>query len=288
MSLAEASISVLTCRAMLLALHPQRPALNESRRTGASGYGPAMRITRLFVDHELAEGHTVGLAPSQSHYLHNVLRLASGDAVHLFNGRDGEWRGTIDALGRGWCSIALSERIRAQETEPDLWLVFAPIKRARIDFIAAKAAELGASALVPVFTENTAVGRVNTERLRANAIEAAEQCGRLTVPTVREPVSLGNLLGGWPAGRRLLVCDETGRGAPILDALQTLRGGEASRSWAILIGPEGGFSPSELDLLAETTIVTRVGLGPRILRADTAAIAALACWQAVLGDWRAS
>jgi 16S rRNA (uracil1498-N3)-methyltransferase len=247
-----------------------------------------MRVTRLFVDHDLAAGAAVGLAPSQAHYLHNVLRLGGGDPVHLFNGRDGEWRGSIDALGRGWCSVAVAGRVRAQEPEPDLWLVFAPVKRARIDFVAAKATELGASALVPAFTENTAVGRVNAERLRANAVEAAEQCGRLTVPAVHEPAALEALLRGWPAERRLIVCDETGAGAPILDVLREKAPGEGASPWAILIGPEGGFSRAELDLLAETTIVTRVGLGPRILRADTAAVAALTCWQAVLGDWRAS
>lgn len=251
-------------------------------------YGLDMRVTRLFVDHALADGQTVGLAPAQSHYLHNVLRLGSGDAVHLFNGRDGEWRGTIDALGRGWCSIAVSERLRGQTAEPDLWLVFAPIKRARIDFVAAKATELGVSALVPVFTENTAVGRVNAERLRANAVEAAEQCGRLSVPSVHEPAALSTLLGDWPAERRLLVCDETGDGTPILDVLRRLAEVGAAHAWGIMVGPEGGFSRSELDLFAETTIVTRVGLGPRVLRADTAAVAALACWQAVLGDWRRS
>ena len=247
-----------------------------------------MRVPRLFVEHDLAAGRSVGLAPSQAHYLHNVLRLGGGDIVHLFNGRDGEWRGTVDALRRGWCSVALSERIRTQQAERDLWLVFAPIKRARIDFVASKATELGAAALVPVFTDNTDVGRVNAERLRANAMEAAEQCGRLTVPAVREPVALAALLRGWPAERRLLVCDESGEGAPILDVLQAMEDGAAAAPWAILVGPEGGFSRAELDLVAETTIVTRVGLGPRILRADTAAVAALACWQAVLGDWRAS
>lgn len=246
-----------------------------------------MRVTRLFVDHDLATGGSVGLAPPQAHYLQNVLRLGAGDPVNLFNGRDGEWRGTIEALRRGWCAVALVERVREQLPEPDLWLVFAPIKRARIDFVAAKATELGVSALVPVFTENTAVGRVNAERLRANAVEAAEQCGRLSVPAVHEPVALEALLAGWPAGRRLIMCDETGGGAPILDVLRDAGNGGPDQ-WAILIGPEGGFSRGELDLLAETTIVTRVGLGPRILRADTAAIAALTCWQAVLGDWRAS
>jgi 16S rRNA (uracil1498-N3)-methyltransferase len=244
-----------------------------------------MRTTRLYVEQALSGGATVGLEAAQSHYLHNVLRLAAGDRVHLFNGRDGEWRGRIDGVGRGWCSVSVVERLRAQAEPCDLWLVFAPVKRARIDFIAAKATELGVAALVPVFTEHTDVARVNAERLRANAVEAAEQCGRLTVPAVHEAAGFVELMQGWPDERRLLVCDETGAGAPALDAL-TAAGGGKSSPWAVLIGPEGGFSSSELDLLGEKTIVTRIGLGPRILRADTAAVAALACWQAVLGDWR--
>jgi len=247
-----------------------------------------MRVTRLFVEHDLAGGRTVGLAAAQAHYLHNVLRMQGGETVNLFNGRDGEWRATVYVLGRGRCSIAVHERIRPQDAGRDLWLVFAPVKRSRIDYVAAKATELGVSALVPVFTENTAVGRVNAERLRANAIEAAEQCGRLTVPRVDEPVALAALLRDWPSGRRLLACDESGAGAPIADVLESVRGADPAPGWAILVGPEGGFTRAELDLIAETTIVTRAGLGPRILRADTAAVAALACWQAVLGDWRPS
>ncbi len=243
-----------------------------------------MRETRLFVDQDLAGEATVGLESAQAHYLRNVIRLGPGDAVNLFNGRDGEWRARIDGFGRGWCSVSVLERLRPHEVGCDLWLVFAPVKRARIDFIASKATELGVSALVPVFTEYTDASRVNTERLRANAVEAAEQCGRTTVPAVHEAVGFGELMRGWPTDRRLLVCDETGAGAPVLEALQGV-GDRASKPWAILVGPEGGFSSAELDLLKEKTIVTRVGLGPRILRADTAAVAALACWQAVLGDW---
>jgi len=243
-----------------------------------------MRTARLFVELDLAAGATVGLAAAQSHYLHNVLRLGGGDTVRLFNGRDGEWRGRIDGIGRGWCSVSVLAQLRAQSEPCDLWLVFAPVKRARIDFIAAKATELGVAALVPVFTEFTDVARVNAERLRANAVEAAEQCGRLTVPAVHEATDFAALMRGWPDDRRLLVCDETGAGIPVVAALRAA-GSDGSTPWAVLIGPEGGFSAAELDLLAENTIVTRVGLGPRILRADTAAVAALACWQAVLGDW---
>jgi 16S rRNA (uracil1498-N3)-methyltransferase len=246
-----------------------------------------MRITRLYVTHDLAAGASVGLSPSQAHYLSHVLRLKRGDPVHLFNGRDGEWQGDVDALGRGWCSVEVRAQTRPQPALDggDLWLVFAPVKRARIDFIAAKATELGAAALWPVMSEHTAVGRVNADRLHANAIEAAEQCGRLTVPEILEPDSLRGALARWPEGRRLLYCDESGAGAPIAGVLEAARG-EAARGWAVLTGPEGGFARAELDALANLSISTPVSLGPRILRADTAAIAALACWQAVLGDWR--
>ena len=247
-----------------------------------------MRITRLFVDHALTRGQATILSSAQAHYLQNVLRLGGGETVHLFNGRDGEWRGAIDTLSRGRCAVVLAECVRPQISEPDLWLVFAPVKRARIDFIAAKATELGVSALVPVMTEYTEVARVNVDRLRANAVEAAEQCDRLTIPVVDEPVSLLKCLAEWPEERRLLVCDETGGGGAIVDALQGMGTADAAAPWGSLTGPEGGFSPSELDEFAEYSIFTRIGLGPRILRADTAALAALACWQAVLGDWRAS
>jgi 16S rRNA (uracil1498-N3)-methyltransferase len=240
---------------------------------------------RLYVEAPLAAGASVGLSRDQAHYLRSVMRLEAGAALLLFNGGDGEWRGRIDGLGKGWASVALEARTREQTAEPDLWLVFAPIKRARIDFVAQKATELGVSALVPVFTRRTAVERVNAERLRANAIEAAEQCERLSVPAVLEPEPLEKLLARWPAERRLLLCDETG-GEPIADALaEHRRRSLAPGPWAVVVGPEGGFEPGELDRMRKLPIVTAVGLGPRALRADTAALAALACWQAQLGDW---
>ena len=226
----------------------------------------AMRIIRLYVDHVLTRGAAFDLDRQQAHYLRHVMRLGAGDAVHLFNGHDGEWRCVIAIAGRAQASVTPLERVRYQHAGPDLWLAFAP-------------------AIIPVMTENTSVSRVNTDRLRANTIEAAEQCGRLTLPDVRQTAGLADLLAGWPVGRRLMVCDETGGGEPVIDALRKIRGTAASDSWGILTGPEGGFSRSELDLMAENPIVTRVGLGPRILRSDTAAIAALVCWQAVLGDW---
>ena len=244
-----------------------------------------MRIIRLYVDHDLTKGATSDLDRQQAHYIRHVMRLSAGDTVNLFNGRDGEWHSVLAVTGRAQASVTPEQRVRDQNAGPDLWLAFAPVKRARIDLIAEKATELGVAAIIPTMTENTSVSRVNLDRLRANSIEAAEQCGRLTLPDIRKPVDLENLLDVWPPGRRLMVCDETGGGEPAIDALIHKNGTAESSAWGILTGPEGGFSRSELDLLSKNPIVTRIGLGPRILRADTAAIAALVCWQAVLGDW---
>jgi 16S rRNA (uracil1498-N3)-methyltransferase len=245
----------------------------------------APRQARLFTDAALTESGIVELDADRAHYLRNVLRLENGDTVSLFNGRDGEWRATIEVAGKRHARLMVEKLAREQESEPDLWLVFAPIKRARIDFIAEKATELGVSALVPVFTRYTAMTRVNVERLRANALEAAEQTERLSVPAVREPVTLEKLLQDWPKDRRLLMADESGSGRPIGAALANLAALEKQAPWAVLIGPEGGFHRDELDLLGKLDFVTAVGLGPRILRADTAALAALSCWQALVGDW---
>ena len=242
--------------------------------------------TRLHVDAGLAAGQILGLDHARSHFLRSVLRLGPGAHLAVFNGTDGEWLAEIEGLGKGWCSLKLLEQRRAAEPEPDLWLVFAPIKRARIDFMAEKATELGCALLQPVMTRFTSVSRVNEERLAANAREAAEQCERLTVPEVRETVSFAQLLAEWPEGRRLIVCAEWGEAKPIAEALQAIRdeSGDAVGPWAVMTGPEGGFAESELDALRKLPFVTPVGLGPRILRADTAALAAIACWQAVLGD----
>ena len=239
---------------------------------------------RLYVEDDLAAGATVGLAAAQAHYLHNVMRLGRDDEVAVFNGRDGEWRATIDGVGRGWCSLAVVEETAPQSAAPDLWLVFAPVKRARLDYVAAKATELGVAALWPVFTRHTSVTRVNTDRLRANAVEAAEQCGRMDVPEVLAPAPLADALADWPTDRKVLLCDETGGDAPIAERLATVSGGP----WAVVVGPEGGFARDELDALAKLPFVSAVGLGPRTLRSETAALAALACWQAWIGDWGAS
>ncbi|SKA24425.1 16S rRNA (uracil1498-N3)-methyltransferase [Enhydrobacter aerosaccus] len=245
-----------------------------------------MNLSRLFVEADLSAGVEVSLSETQAHYLRHVVRREEGARLSLFNGRDGEWSATLSLRGKRDAAARVGACLRAQEAEPDLWLCFAPIKRARIDFIAEKATELGVAVLQPVLTRHTAVERVNVERLRANAIEAAEQTERLTVPDVREPIDLGRLLDRWPPERRLLMCDETGGGPPIAEALAGLDDASRTSPWAIVIGPEGGFAQSELAALHRMSNVTAVGLGPRILRADTAALAALACWQALLGDWR--
>ncbi len=241
---------------------------------------------RLFVTENLGGGSTVALSAGQAHYLKNVMRLSPGDTVALFNGRDGEWSGRIAAVTRNACAVALERQTRPQAAEPDIWLLFAPIKRAPLDFLVQKAVELGVSRLLPVITRHTDVSRVNTGRLKAIVIEAAEQCERLTLPVVDEPASLDAALADWPAGRRLLACAESGPVRPIAEVLGETESTTGSGSAALLIGPEGGFTTSELDAFGNLPFVTAVGLGPRVLRAETAAIAALACWQSVLGDWR--
>jgi 16S rRNA (uracil1498-N3)-methyltransferase len=238
--------------------------------------------TRLFVAQPLAAGASLMLERPQTHYLAHVMRVAAGEAVLLFNGRDGEWLGRVDALPKAGARLTVESRLRPQAPESDLWLLAAPIKRDRIDLVAEKAAELGVSRLVPVFTRRTAMTRVNTERLAAHMVEAAEQCGRLTVPEMADPVALDKALAGWPTGRVLLFLDESGGGCPMAEVVAALPDGPA----AVLVGPEGGFSDDERRLLAGLPFARPVGLGPRILRAETAAIVALALWQALKGDWR--
>jgi 16S rRNA (uracil1498-N3)-methyltransferase len=244
-----------------------------------------MSTPRLFVEDALAAGEQMPLSDAHTHYLRTVMRRSEEAPLLLFNGRDGEWRAALGFRGKS-ASARIIERTREQTPEPDVWLCFAPIKRARIDFVAEKATELGASVLQPILTRHTAVERVKVDRLRANAIEAAEQTERLSVPEVREPVDLSRLIAGWPVGRRLLICDETGGGPPIASALDGLDEDARAAPWAIMIGPEGGFAAEELKALRAVPDMLAVGLGPRILRADTAALAALACWQALVGDGR--
>ena len=249
------------------------------------GDSQEMSTPRLFVEDALAAGGHVPLSDAHAHHLRNVMRRAEDAPLLLFNGRDGEWRAALGFHGKS-ALARIVERTREQAPEPDVWLCFAPIKRARIDFVAEKATELGVSVLQPILTRHTAVERVRVDRLRANAIEAAEQTERFSVPEVREPVDLTRLIAAWPAGRRLLICDETGGGSPIASALDGLDEEARTAPWAIMIGPEGGFAAEELKALRAVPDMLAVGLGPRILRADTAALAALACWQALIGDGR--
>lgn len=237
---------------------------------------------RLYVDADLAAGAEVWVTEQQAHYLLHVMRLTAGAEIALFNGRDGEWRARLTETGKKKACLAAAEQLRPQRPEPDLWLLFAAVKRARIDLIVEKATELGVSVLQPVFTERTVMSRVGEDRLATIAMEAAEQCERLTVPELRSPLSLQGSLAKWAEGRVLLMMDESGEGKPIAEALADMPPGPA----ALLVGPEGGFAKSELDALSRLPFAVRVGLGPRILRADTAVIAALSCYQAIRGDWR--
>jgi 16S rRNA (uracil1498-N3)-methyltransferase len=240
------------------------------------------RATRLFVDAPLRAGQAIALDRDQSNYLGNVLRLSEGDTVLVFNGRDGEWQASITGRKRP-DQLGVTSRTRPQEPLPDIVYAFAPLKHARLDYMVQKAVEMGASRLQPVLTRHTQVARVNCERMRANAIEAAEQCGILTLAEVSEPVPLERFLSGRPPGRLLVFCDES---ADVASPLQTLsQAHRASQEIDVLIGPEGGFAEEERALLLRQPQILRLSLGPRILRADTAAVAALALVQAALGDW---
>ena len=236
---------------------------------------------RLHVPDDLAENGVIGLGASQAHYLRSVLRLAPGGEVALFNGRDGEWLARIDAIGKGWASLQLVAQSLPQVPEPDIWLLFAPIKRGRVDYLVQKTTELGVAVLMPTSTRRTVVERINLVRLGATAAEAAEQCRRLSVPELRPVQALDKVLASWPPERRLLFCDEAG-GSPPLAALTDREPGP----WAILIGPEGGFDPDESHALRQYPFVVPMFLGPRILRTETAAVAALSLWQALVGDGR--
>jgi 16S rRNA (uracil1498-N3)-methyltransferase len=240
---------------------------------------------RLFVDAPLSAGATVALERNQSNYLGNVLRLAAGASILVFNGRDGEWQAQIAGRKRP-DSLTIVAQTRPQDRLPDLAYVFAPLKHARLDYMVQKAVEMGASSLQPVLTRFTQVSRVNGERMRANVIEAAEQCGILSLAVVAEPVTLDRYLGQRDASRLLVFCDEA---ADVADPLQALRREQAvSAGVDILIGPEGGFAEEERAILLRQTRILRLSLGPRVLRADTAGVAALALVQTALGDWSGS
>jgi 16S rRNA (uracil1498-N3)-methyltransferase len=242
------------------------------------------RTPRLYLAAELALAGAVELGTGHGHYLRSVMRLGPGAAVAAFNAADGEWLCRVTEIGKRGARLAVEQQLRPADPagEPDLWLVFAPIKRARLDWLVEKATELGVSALLPVWTARTQPERINLDRLRTHAIEAAEQSERLSVPELRPPEQLDRLFAVWPAERSLVACDETGAGEPIGAAAARLPPGPA----ALLVGPEGGFDQTELDAIDKLPFVTRVGLGPRVLRAETAALAALAVLQAIAGDWR--
>lgn len=249
-------------------------------------------MIRLFVQAELSEDARVPVAADQAHYLVNVMRLQPGAEVELFNGRDGAWRARLAESSKRGATLAIEAKAREQVSTPDLDLVVALVKRARLETIVEKAAELGCRRVRLVITRRTNAERANVERLQAIAVEAAEQCERLDVPEVLAPEKLERVLDAWEAERRLMYCDEGAAGSPDFPssgvaakpALQALAG-EPRGAWAVLIGPEGGFDPEEQARLRGLPFVTPVGLGPRILRADTAAISALTLWQSALGDW---
>ncbi len=262
---------------------PRKPVPVASLETVISMPHYDFRTTRLYVGAPLAECGEVTLDRNQANYLLNVLRLKRGDAVLLFNGTDGEWRATLAGSGKRAVSLIVGAQQRAQTRAGDLHFLFAPLKHARLDYLVQKAVEMGASRLQPVMTRHTQVARVNLDRMRANAVEAAEQCGILRVPEIAEPVPFEQVAA---AGDRLLVfCDEDAEVSDPVAALLAERRGP-HQPLAVLIGPEGGFSEDERLLLLRRPMVVRIALGPRILRADTAAIAALALAQAVLGDWQ--
>lgn len=245
--------------------------------------GPSVR---LFVDQPLQEGGLIALEKDQSSYLLSVMRLNEGDQISVFNGCDGEWIGEIVKRSKKLADLQLIEQLRPQTAPQKLHYIFAPLKRARLDYMVQKAVELGVSRLTPVITQHTNVDRVNLDRMKANAIEAAEQCGILSLPQIDNPVKLSHLIDEWPASeseeKQLVFCDESlAAGGPLAD-LASLSGNDIS----VLIGPEGGFSDIERDLLVSQRFVKAISLGPRIMRADTAAVAALALVNAVKGDWQ--
>jgi 16S rRNA (uracil1498-N3)-methyltransferase len=234
---------------------------------------------RLHLDQPLAPGQPLTLDRDQANYLFAVMRLGPGDAILAFNGRDGEWRAEVAQAGKRGGTLVAVAQTRPVRMPPDLWLLFAPIKKARTDFIVEKATELGAARILPVQTDFTNAERIRQDRLQAHALEATEQCGGTFVPEVADLQPLAKVLEGWPEGRHLLWCDEhlAGPAAPLA--------GLPRGPWAVLIGPEGGFSEAEQARLRARPFVHPISLGPRILRADTAAVAALTLWQAALGDW---
>jgi 16S rRNA (uracil1498-N3)-methyltransferase len=240
---------------------------------------PPASAPRLFVDQPLAAGQEIRIEGGQAHYLTTVMRLRPGGHLKLFDDVTGEWLGEVSATGKRDCHVRIVELLRPRENVPDLWLCAAPIKRARIDWVAEKASELGVARVIFVDTRRAVVDKLNLDRLRAHMVEAAEQCERTALPQLSDLTPLNRLLADWPAGRKLFFADEEG-GAPIGEAVRDARGPAA-----ILIGPEGGFDPAERAAIRALPDAVPVSLGPRILRADTAAIAAISVWMSASGDW---
>ena len=238
---------------------------------------------RLYVDHPLGRGQSVALSRDQAHYLFGVMRLRAGDAVLVFNGTQGEWRADVAEAGKRGGTLICDAQTAPQKDPPDVWLLFAPIKKTRTDFIVEKATELGAARIQPVQTEYTNAERIRRDRLQAHAVEAAEQCGGTFVPPVEDIRKLSALLGTWPNDRQLFFCDEDTVEASDSASIQSHANEAPQAKAALLIGPEGGFSHTERSRLR--TLATTISLGPRILRADTAAVAALTLWQSRFGDW---
>jgi len=239
-------------------------------------------MQRLYLSTDLSQGAEVETTREQAHYLGNVLRMREGGQLLLFNGRDGEWLAELAALSKKSARLVLRERAREQTPQPDLLYCFAPLKQGRLDYLVQKAVEMGAGILQPVITQHTQVPKLGMDRLLANVIEGAEQCGILSIPAVREPVKLDAFLSHWEEGRRLVFCDEDAQGQNPLPHVSALAG----EKLGLLVGPEGGFSEAERTTLRGLPFVVPIPLGPRILRADTAAVAALAIIQAAAGDWR--
>ena len=236
--------------------------------------------TRLYTPHELKAGAVHLIDGNQGHYLVNVMRMKMGEYVSMFNGHAGEWLGEITKVGKGKAKVTVREKTADQTSEPDLWYLFAPVKKARVDYIIQKATELGVSRISPVITNRTNLDRIKKDKLIANSVEASEQCGRMTVPEIDTIMSLDEKLKNWPDDRAILFCDEARDADPIQDLKPSYE------NWAILIGPEGGFSPEERKMIRDHKNTIAISLGPRILRADTAAVVALSLWQTFFGDWQ--
>ncbi|MEO3386426.1 16S rRNA (uracil(1498)-N(3))-methyltransferase [Mesorhizobium sp. CAU 1741] len=239
------------------------------------------KLQRLFVPHDLAAGVEFELDKGQSHYIARVLRMAEGAPLLVFNGRDGEWAAHVAAVGKKAVRLRVADRTRSQPATPDLVYAFAPLKVGRLDYLVQKVVEMGVGVIQPVITQHTQMAKPSLDKIQANAIEAAEQCGVLSIPSIRPPLKLEQFLGGWETDRRLIFCDEDTETDNPLPALQSI----TETRFCLLIGPEGGFSDDERRMLRALPFVSAIPLGPRILRADTAAVAALALVQATVGDW---